>query len=176
MMNINKIMAIISILMLNYILTVLCTEGSGGLPPKRVESPSSLDKKKDRLGLLYHVGKIEVKKGIDNLLYGLYMPSSHPYSEYEPIIKKLRAEIASILRTPALEKSGIYYPESQIHFVNIQYNIEHLEKALMDISMFHNNAPIIENKYSCDLEFEVVEPNYIENSVNAVKVLIKAWT
>ena len=102
------------------------------------------------------------------------MPSSHPYSEYDPIIKKLRAEIASILRTPALEKSGIYYPESQIHFVNIDYNIEHLEKALMDISMFHNNAPIIENKYSCDLEFEVVEPGYIENSVNAVKVLIKA--
>ena len=71
MMNINKIMAIISILMLNYILTVLCTEGSGGLPPKRVESPSSLNKKKDRLGLLYHVGKIEVKKGIDNLLLWL---------------------------------------------------------------------------------------------------------
>ena len=44
----------------------------------------------------------------------------------------------------------------------------------MDISMFHSNDPIIENNYVCDLEFEVVEPSYLENSVNAVKILIKA--
>ena len=134
--------------MLNYILTVLSTDGSG-LPPKRVESPSSLERNKDRLGLLYHVGKIEVKKGIDNILFGLYMPSSHPYSEYDPIIKKLRAEISSILRTPALEKSGKYYLESHIHFANIDYNIELAEKAIMDISLIHSNVPNIENSYVC---------------------------
>ena len=48
--------------MLNYILTVLSTEGSG-LPPKRVESPSSLEQKKTDWVFYTMLEKLRLKKG-----------------------------------------------------------------------------------------------------------------
>ena len=65
MMNLINMMAII-IIIFNNIKIILSIEGSG-MPLKREENPGY----KEKLGLLKKVGKIEVKKGMENTIMSI---------------------------------------------------------------------------------------------------------
>ena len=84
MMNLINMMAII-IIIFNNIKIILSIEGSG-MPLKREEIPGN----KEKLGLLKKVGKIEVKKGMENTIMSILFPSNHSYTEYDNLIRVIK--------------------------------------------------------------------------------------
>ena len=167
MMNLINMMAII-IIIFNNIKIILSIEGSG-MPLKREENPGY----KEKLGLLKKVGKIEVKKGMENMIMSILFPSNHSYIEYDNLIRIIKNDIKKILKIPALEKSGKYFKTNEGHFSNIDINLEFIEKSLNDISKFHNDQPITTKQYTCDLEFARIEPEFIQEYVTSIDTLIK---
>ena len=87
MMNLINMMAII-IIIFNNIKIILSIEGSG-MPLKREENPGY----KEKLGLLKKVGKIEVKKGMENTIMSILFPSNHSYIEYDNLIRIIKKMI-----------------------------------------------------------------------------------
>ena len=84
MMNLINMMAII-IIIFNNIKIILSIEGSG-MPLKREENPGN----KEKLGLLKKVGKIEVKKGMENMIMSILFPSNHSYLEYDNLLRVIK--------------------------------------------------------------------------------------
>jgi hypothetical protein len=91
-----------------------------------------------RLGLVYNVGKMYLKKSVVNTLVGVAMPATKNYSDFSDTIKKIKADLKKLESIDIL-KSDPYKAECSPIINEIYFDIGTIQKAVSDLGNFMDN-------------------------------------
>lgn len=114
------------------------------------------------LGLVVDSSKIEIKRGIENLIIGISYPVATNLKEINSILTEIDRSIKSISSIPAL-KLKKYSKQVNNSLMAIHDDLVNIQKVFFDMSQYADKQIELDPKYDCHLEYSLIDEEYIKD-------------
>ncbi len=126
-----------------------------------VTTELSIVEKYDGLGLVVDSGKIEIKRGIENLIVGLSIPVTSNVSTINNILLEIDKNIKNIGTIPALKtKRNFAQVSNSLSAIHEDFTI--IQKIFFDLSQYIDKQNVVDPKHDCHLEYSLIDEEYVK--------------
>lgn len=131
-------------------------------------SEQTLVERHNGVGLVIDSGKIEIKRGIENLIIGISYPVISNITKINKIINEIDQSIITISKTPGL-RNKLYNDQLINSFMSIHEDLIKIQKIYYDMSQYPDPKNIIEPNYDCHLEYSIIDEEYVTDLQLGIK-------